>query len=514
MRYEAMVELVKALMKDSTTAGVTTATGLNFFYLEQQAKLIYPVFYPLLASIPRVQPMFNGVVVGGTGVNWKAVTAIDAGGYPGISESNRNAFMNITEKDYFAAYKYLGKDTQVSFQAQQTGLGLDDNIGIAQVSLLNALLNDEERMILYGNSGSAGNGFQLGTTPTPTAALVLDSSLPSPGTIPGATTVTLFCVALTGWGTQLATGTAIKLPFGRTNADGSQDVINGGTAAVSAASNSVVTDGTHHAVSGTVTAVNGALGYAWFVNSTDTTTANAVFAFITPGPTATITALPPGTNQRANATSAFGNFTTDNSANALDFDGLLTWAFNYKNASPNPSFVKDLGGANLTSNGDGTIAEFETALDFLWTNYKLTPDRIYLGGTLIDAVSKKIAGAGGTNQTATRFMLTMDQQGKMVGGTFAVAYRSKYGPGQAKQLDVFTHPWLPQGCIFFDLINNPYPAAGNAIPTVRRIITLEDHFSIKWPYRKLQHEVGVYTFETLQHYIPFGLAVLTGVGTS
>lgn len=512
MRYEAMVQLVKALMKDATTTGLTTQTGLNFFYLEQQAKLIYPVFYPLLASIPRVQPMFNGIVVGGTGVNWKAITDIDTGGYPGISESNRNAFMNFTEKDYFAAYKYLGKDTQVSFQAQQTGLGLDDNIGIAQVSLLNALLNDEERMLLYGNSGSAGNGFQLGTTPTPTAALVLDSSLPAAGTIPGATAVTLFAVALTGWGTQLATGTGVKLPFSRTNADGSQDVINGGTAAISAASNTVTTDGTHHAVSGTVAAVNGALGYAWYVNSTDTTLANAVFAFVTPGPTATITALPAGTNQRGNATSSAGSLTTDNSANALDFDGLLTWAFNYKNASPKPSFVKDLGGANLTSNGDGTIAEFETALDFLWSQYKLTPDRIYLGGTLIDSVSKKIAG-GGLGATATqRLMFTMDQAGKLIGGNFATAYRSKYGPGQAKQLDIMTHPWLPQGAIFFDLINNPYPAAGNAIPTVRRVVTLEDHFSIKWPYRKLQHEVGVYTFETLQHYIPFGLAVLTGVG--
>jgi len=35
------------------------------------------VFYPLLASIPRVQPTLNGVAVGGTGVNWKAVLSID-----------------------------------------------------------------------------------------------------------------------------------------------------------------------------------------------------------------------------------------------------------------------------------------------------------------------------------------------------------------------------------------------------------------------------------------------------
>lgn len=513
-RYDAILELVKTLRKDATTQGISTQTGLNFFYLEQQAKLIYPVFYPLLASIPRVQPKYNGAVVGGTGVNWKAITAIDVGGYPGISEGNRNSFMKFTEKDYFAAYKYFGKDTQVSFQAQQTGLGLDDNIGIAQVSMLNALLNDEERMILYGNSGSAGNGFQLGTANTPVAALVLNSTLPSTPTIPNTTNVSFFVIALTGWGTQFATSTGVQLPFARTNADGSQDIINGGTSALSAASNVVQTDSTHNAVKGTVAASNGALGYAWFVDSTDASgpvSSNAVFAAVTFAPTITLTALPAGTNQKANATSPQGSFLTDNSANALDMDGLTTWAFNYAAATPQNSYVKDLGGANLTANGDGTIAEFETALDFLWQQYKLTPDRIYLGGTLIDSVSKKIAGAGVAN-SATRFVLTEDQQGKMIGGNFAVAYRSKYGPGQAKQLDVMTHPWLPQGCIYFDLINNPYPAAGNAIPAVRRIVTLEDHFSIRWPWTKLQHQLGVYCFETLTHYVPFGQALLTSVG--
>ncbi len=511
-RNQALLELVKTLRKDATTQGISTGTGLNYYYLEQQAKLIYPVFYPLLASIPRGPAMYNGSVVGGPGVNWKAITAIDAGGYPGISEGNRSSFMKFTEKDYFAAYKYFGKDTKVSFQAQQTGLGLDDNIGIAQVSLLNALLNDEERMILYGNSGSAGNGFQLGTAPTPVSALVLDSVLT--GTIPGSTNVSIFVIALTGWGTQFAVATGVQLPFARTNADGSQDIINGGTSAVSAGSNVVATDSTHHAVKATWAAVNGALGYAVYVNSTDAsapTTSNAVFSQVVFAPTVTITALPTGTNQKANASSAQGNFTTDNSANALDMDGLTTWAFNYAAATPQPSYVKDLGGANLTSNGDGTIAEFETALDFLWQQYKLTPDRIYTGGTLIDAVSKKIAGAGVANNS-TRFVLTEDQQGKMIGGNFAVAYRSKYGPGQAKQMDVMTHPWLPQGCIYFDLINNPYPAAGNAIPSVRRIVTLEDHFSIKFPYRNLNHELGVYCFETLAHYIPFGQILITGIG--
>ena len=40
--------------------------------------------------------------------------------------------------------------------------------------------------------------------------------------------------------------------------------------------------------------------------------------------------------------------------------------------------------------------------------------------------------------------------------------------------------------VLFDITTNPYPAAGDAIPAVRRIMSLEDHFSIKWPYRNAE----------------------------
>jgi len=509
-RIEELVELVKSLRKDATTQGISTATGLNFYYLEPTAKNIYPVFYPLLASIPRVQPTLNGMVVGGPGVNWKAIISIDQGGaqpgYPMVSEGNRNAFMNIQEKDYFAAYKYLGKDTEVSFQAQQTGLGFEDNIGLAQVSLLNALLNDEEREILYGNSGSGGNGYQLGATNVP-AQPTTTTTL---GGLASGLTCCLFCVALTPWGSRMASATGVQLPFLRTNSDGSQDLINGGTAAISTVSPTVATagGGTKNTVSASVTPGYGDVAWAWYFNSTDTTAAHAYFSQITYVPSVTVTTLPSTSNQTAAAV----GLSTDNSANTLDFDGLFTWNVNYAQAT-NPSYYKNLLGQNLTAVGDGTIAEFEAVLDFLWTNYKATPDRIYLGGTLIDSVSKKIIGAG-TSSLATRLNFQTDAANRLVGGTFAVAYRSKYGPGQAKTMDVMTHPWLPQGMVYFDVINNPYPAAGNAIPAVRRIVTLEDHFSIKWPYRRLQHEVGVYGFEALTHYLPFLTASLVGVGTA
>src|ERR1039458_521929 len=226
------MQLIKELRKDATTAGISSATGLNFYYLEPQAKNIYPVFYPLLASIPRKNPTFNGQKTGGTGANWKAIVGIDQGGYPAVSEGNRSSFMEFQQKDYYAPYKFLGKDVEVSFQAQQMGLDFDDNIALAQLGQLNALLNGEERMILFGNSGTpavGGNyGFTLGTPATPTVTTVATAT-GSNGVATGittGTTVNVACVALTSWGVYLASPTSVKLPFLRQNADGSTDQIN------------------------------------------------------------------------------------------------------------------------------------------------------------------------------------------------------------------------------------------------------------------------------------------------
>jgi hypothetical protein len=495
--------LIKALQKDATTQGISMSSGLNFYHLEPQAKNIYPVLYPLLATIPRANPMFNGMKVGGTAINWKAIVGIDGGGYPAISEGNRNAYINVQERDFSSAYKFLGKDTFTSFQAQATGLGFEDNIALSQLSMLNALLNDEERMVLFGNSGSVAvggnNGYVLGQCGKPTVA---------EGTVTGtlsASTFYVYCVALTPWGVSLATSQGVRIPWERSNADSSKDTINGGTSIISIASDSV-TPSTKHSINASVTAINGAVGYAWYVG---TSAATAKFYGVTSYPSVVISANPTAAGATGYALYADNaGLIADHSYNNLDFDGLMTWFFSTY-GSAQPAYLHDLGGAGFTSNGDGTIAEWEACLDYLWINYKLTIDRIYLGGTLITSASKAIMN-GGSNG-AQRITFESNSAGNVVGGTKVVQYRSKYSnTGSAKVVDVMTHPWLPDGCVYFDLINNPYPAAGNSIPAVRRIMSLEDHFSLHWPYRALKHELGVYCFETLQNYIPFGGGVITG----
>jgi hypothetical protein len=513
------LQLLGKLRKDVTTAGISTSTNLVYYNLEPLARIVYPVHFPLLASIPRVKSESAGP---GTAVHWKVIPFVDTGlsMYPGTSEGNRNAVINITERDYTAPFAYLGKEINTTFPAQYAAEGFDNAVGLANRNALNALLNSEERMILFGNRGTSGNGFQLGTANTPTVSVVAGTSAPASqrdnplaGGFANATYVSVACVALTGWGITLNYSVTLGLTptFTRTNADGSQDQINGGSSAISAMSTVAEALTATPYVKAVTVAVRGALGYAWYVDTTDTSTgslANAKLAAITTTPVVYLGQAPAGT--QLGSLAALG---TDYSANPLDFDGITTWTFG--NGANNAGGTwTDLAGAGLTANGDGSIQEFETILSTLWNLYKLSPDRILLGGTMSEVVTRAImtgpAAGSTTGVTVSRFMM---DPGSAVGGTLATTYRRKFvvSAGLSGQdIPLVTHPWLPDGCIYFDLVNSPYMDSN--IPAVRRIMTMAEHFTIAWPLRSLKWEAGTYVFETMEHYIPWGSAILTGVG--
>jgi hypothetical protein len=114
-------------------------------------------------------------------------------------------------------------------------------------------------------------------------------------------------------------------------------------------------------------------------------------------------------------------------------------------------------------------------------------------------------------------MFESNAQGTVTGGTLATQYRSKFagaasGENAAGIIDIKWHPLLPDNVILFDFRTNPYPDSN--IPAVRRIQTMQEYYSIQWPIRTRQWEIGTYVNELFQHYVPFGQAMLTGVAHS
>ncbi len=92
--------------------------GLTFYDLETGAKLLYPVLTPLRNAIPRVSGK------GGIQANWRAITAINTSGLRfGVSAANRGGALAVATQDYTAAYKGIGVETSVDFEAQYAGQG-------------------------------------------------------------------------------------------------------------------------------------------------------------------------------------------------------------------------------------------------------------------------------------------------------------------------------------------------------------------------------------------------------
>ncbi|MGH9608070.1 MAG: hypothetical protein ACRD34_00215 [Bryobacteraceae bacterium] len=477
-------------LKKSWTQSSSATSGLTEYDLEGPAKTLYPVITPLRNLIPRVG--------GGKGIqaNWRAITGVNINGTSaGVSEGNRGGVIATSTADYFAAFRTLGLEDNVTFEAESAGEGFDDIRARAVEGLLRSLFIQQEKIMLGANASLA-----LGVTPTPTIAAV-----GSGGSIPTSTAVYVYCVALSLEG-FLNAGVASGIPVGaitRANADGSSDTYGGGTAQKSAAAN-VSTGANSSSVTASVAAVNGAAGYAWFWGAS---AAAATLGAITTINSAVLTTAA-GTGTQTSASSGV-DWTADHSTNTLVYDGLLTQV--YKTGSNSYVAVQPTGtagvGTPLTSDGEGGVVEIDTALKAFWDNYRLSPDSMYVSSQEQNTITKKVMTNAGGNG-AQRF--TVDVKDGLIAGGFKVtSYLNKYTMEGATEIPIKLHPNLPAGTIMFYTNRLPYP-----LSNVRNVVQIQmrkGYYQLEWPLRSRKYEYGVYTDEVLQNYFPPAFGAITNI---
>jgi hypothetical protein len=479
--------LIKGLNKADTFVQSGTATsGLTYYDLEIGAKFLYPVLTPLRNEIPRVSGK------GGIQANWRAVTQINTTGVrPGVSGGNRGAVIAVATKDYTAAYRGLGLEDNVDFEAQYAGMGFDDIRGIATKTLLESLMLGEESTILGGNSSFALNGGAATTTPS-----VVDVA--TGGTLLPNTAYLVQCAALTFDGYQWGSVSVLGCPgqITRTNADGSSDTFGGGVAKVSAAGTATTAnDGnsTHSLTVSLAAAIPGAVAYAWYLG---VGAGNERINQITTSPTATLTDASNGTYQLASALGA-----ADNSTNTLVFDGLIYQAL----ASGSGSYVSNVAGT-LTGDSSGGVNQIETALKSMWDNYRLGPDTMWVNSQQARDISTKILANGSSG--AQRFVFQTEQD-MLRGGTMVRTYLNRYSMAGGSLIDIKIHPNMPAGMILMTSKKLPYPLSN--VGNVMQVRTRQDYYQIEWPLRSRKYEYGVYCDEVLQHYFPPSMALLYNI---
>ena len=462
---------------------LSQATGLNAFDLRGPALQLYPVLTPLRNRLPR-----EVSDRGDTATRWKAVTGVNVGNFElGVSPGRRSAEMAVSEQDYVASYAGIGLESSIDWEAVWSGGKEFDNKATLVQSLLRAVMIGEENILLNGNAS-----MPLGTPPAP----VIQTPILSGGAYPITTGVVVFVAALTPRA-LLNAGIAGGVPFGaitRTNIDGTTTVYGGGVSAISPASNAVNTTSGSQQFVATVPAVKGAAGYAWFVG---TSAANAILTAITTVNKVTVAALGAGT-QTANAAGS----STDNSVNALVFDGFLTQSL--KN---NAGYFTSLDGSALTSDQANGIVEIDAALQWFWDNKRLSPNEIWVNSQEARNINKKIVAAGGV--PLFRFTVPNGPDGDtpaIMGGTSVAKYWNKF---TQQFLDILIHPNITPGTIFFNSYEIPYPLSG--VDKVSFVRCRRDYYQIEWPFVSRQYVYGVYADEVLVCRAPFSLGLITNI---
>jgi len=466
------IELLKAMqptqLAEDIAKSFSQATGLVFYDLQPAAKTLYPVLTPLRNLIPRTKAN------GGTATNWKQITKVNVNNMrPGVSEGNRGGVIADQVEDKTAAYRGIGLENSVTYEADYAAENFDDARARASQSLLNSIFIQEEQVILGGN-----NSLALGTTPTPT---VVGSN--SGGTL-AAATHSVICVALTHIAWRFSTITSgLTLNATRTNADGTTDSVKSGLAQKSAAG-SAATTGSTGSLTATVTPVNGAVAYAWFWGAAGSETLGAITSINTVSIKATAT----GT-QLASALPA-----SDDSRDNLVFDGILTQIM-----TPNSGAVVTNLNAGFTSDGAGGIVEIDAEFAKFWDNSRLSPSVMWMSAKTMLAVNKLVIANGG----APLIRFGMDTGGAQINaGTVIGTYLNKI---TNQQVAVRVHPDIADGQIMFWSDSVPYPVAN--IGALTQMKMRQDYYQIEWPRRTRKYEFGIYADGLLQMYFPpaFGL---------
>lgn len=474
----------------------TATSGLTYYDLEAPAKLLYPVLTPLRNAIPRVS--------GGAGIqaNWRAITGINtAGTRMGVSEGNRGAALTHTTADYLAAFRGVGAEDLVSFEADYAGKGFDDIRARAVEGLLRAVMIGEEMIILGGNTSLAYGAGSITPTPTLTADTETTSTCTNGS-------MTCACVALgfqaywqlvganNGAIGQAPLITAVEpgtiATFTKTNTDASTDTYSGNVGKVSATSSAATIDSSHKGATATVTAVPGACGYAWYVAVNGGT---LYLHSITSVNKLKISADPSTT------TVVHANLSTDHSTCALEFDGLLTQAF----TSGSGAYIKAFAvGAQMTTNSAGGCTELDTFFADRWNLYRLSIDELWMNAQQLLDLNNLVVKNGG----APLIRYALDAKGS-VEIQAGVAIATVLNRITNTTVQVKVHPNMPPGMILGRCKELPYKLSGVVDPV--RMLLRQDYYQIEWPRRSRKYEYGVYFDGVLQDYFPPALGVLYNI---
>lgn len=472
------------------SATITTAQGLVAYDLQAPSVNLIPLLTPFRNLLPRIQKPSGA----GTGAHWVEVSSIEGSGkdLPWVPEGKRAGQMAITTNNRSANYKTIGEEASLTREAQHAGIGFEDVLAMNGARLLLSTMRKEEYALFGGNSS-----VSLGTPDAPVVTTVS-----SGGTI-AAGTYNVKAVALTVEGKRSASlSSGVQQVIAIEGMDGRTFNLNGGSSALSPATSTGVLSGSTNIIKATVTHIEGAVGWAWYVGEAGSEKLEA----ITNINSVALTSLA-GTHQPAT------EITADRSRNeSLAFDGLFYSTVNsplaYYKAMPTGAAGV---GTGLTSTGDGTIAEIDEMLINFWDTYNIAPEAIYVNSRELLNIRKKVLT--GTGTPLVHFYSNIND-GQIPAGGRVGTYFNMFTMDGGAATPILLHPYMPAGTLFAWTSRLPSYYQNANIPGTAAVLCRQDYYQIKWLPTTREDATGVYAEEVLAVYAPFALGVITNIGNS
>jgi len=160
-------------------------------------------------------------------------------------------------------------------------------------------------------------------------------------------------------------------------------------------------------------------------------------------------------------------------------------------------------GSTLTSNGAGGIVEFDTAFQYFYDIYRLSPTVIYVSSQESRNISKKIIANAGAP------LLRQIEAGGNANLSSGWKVSSVLNTTTGDEVALKIHPNLPAGTVLFFTESLPYPLSN--VSNTTQVLLRADYFQIDWPLITRKHQYGVYCDGVLQHYAPFSMGVISNI---
>ena len=190
---------------------------------------------------------------------------------------------------------------------------------------------------------------------------------------------------------------------------------------------------------------------------------------------------------------------TDTTASATDYDGILTYC-----TGPNAGYVNPINNTFAGADGANVGNAFNTVFAALYDSVKANPQEILANGRDRKQVSDQLK-----LQSSSSYRIMVDNASEAHNAQIGAMVVGVQNEITGDMVDLNVHPWLPQGTL--PVISWTLPLPDSNISDVFAVYNVQDYMAIDWPITQFAYETSSYWYGSFICYAPAWCGAVTNV---